>query len=200
MTSGTSSGPTGAALAPAVELTDAVLLAAIATGDLGSLGALYDRHARAVYRVVHRVTNGAGDVDDLVHATFLKVPDVASSFDGRPSARAWLIGIAVRLALRHRRTLGRFARMLGRFAQVTGDAYRVDPEVHAAGRARLAALDAAVARLSPAKRAVFVLIEMEGLSHEEVAAELSVPVPTVRTRLFHAKQELREALARTGDA
>ncbi len=182
---------------PAV--TDAALLSSIGQGDLGALGVLYDRHARAVWRVVHRVTSGAADVDDVVHAAFLKVPDVAATFDGRPSARSWLIGIAVRLALRQRRGLGRFARMLGRFAHVASDAYRVDPEAHAAGRAGIAALDAALADLAPAKRAVFVLVEIEGLSHEDVARELDIPLPTVRTRLFHAKRELREALEDKGE-
>jgi len=176
-------------------LTDAELLQAIAREDLGSLGILYDRHAQAVWRVVHRVTSGAGDVDDIVHATFLKIPELAASFDGRPSARSWLIGIAVRIALRHTRTLGRFTLMLRRFAHVTRAEDRLDPEVLSDGRARLVVLERAVARLSPAKRAVFVLIELEGLTHDEVARDLGVPAATVRTRLFHAKRELRKALA-----
>jgi RNA polymerase sigma-70 factor, ECF subfamily len=176
-------------------ISDAALLANIAQGDLGALGVLYDRHARAVWRSVHRVTNGTNDVDDLVHATFLMVPKLAAGFDGRPSARSWLVGIATRVTLRRSRTLGRFARMLARFVHVARDADRVDPEAHAAGRERLAILDRAVAKLSPAKRAVFVLIEMEGLTSEEVAEALDVPVPTVRTRLFHAKNALRAALA-----
>jgi RNA polymerase sigma factor (sigma-70 family) len=176
------------------EVSDAVLLAAIASDDLGALGVLYDRHAGSVWRVVYRVTNGASDVDDLVHATFLKVPQVARTFDGRASARNWLMGIAVRLALRNTRSVARFTRMLARFSSASERADLLDPEVQAAGRARLVALDRAVTRLSAAKRAVFILIEMEGLSTEEVAQELGIPVPTVRTRLFHAKHELRAAL------
>jgi RNA polymerase sigma-70 factor (ECF subfamily) len=43
---------------------------------------------------------------------------------------------------------------------------------------------------------VFVLVEIEGLSHDEVASDLGVPAATVRTRLFHAKRELRLALAK----
>jgi len=179
--------------------TDAELLTAITRDDLGALGVLYDRHARAVWGAVHRVTNGAGDVDDIVHATFLKVPDIASSFDGRPSARGWLIGVAVRLALRHTRSIGRFGRMLGRFAHVAQSSDLLDPEVQAAGRSRLALLEKAVAKLSPAKRAVFVLVEIEGLSHEDVARDLGIPLATVRTRLFNAKNELRDALATKGD-
>jgi RNA polymerase sigma-70 factor (ECF subfamily) len=174
--------------------TDAALIARIPGGDLGALGVLYDRHALAVWRVVHRVMNSANDVDDVVHATFLTVPALAESFDGRPSARSWLIGVAVRLALRHMRGVGRFTRMLARFGHVARTADHLDPEVQVAGRAKLATLERAVSELPVAKRAVFVMVEMEGLSHEEVARELDIPLPTVRTRLFHAKRELECAL------
>ncbi len=179
----------------ATAVTDADLLRAIAREDLGALGALYDRHATHVWRVVHRVTNGSGDVEDIVHATFLKVPQLAARFDGRASARSWLAGIAVRLALRQARTLGRLAGMLRRFAHHTPDVDRRDPEAHASGRAELATLETALSKLTPAKRAVFVLIEIEGYTHDEVAKDLAVPAATVRTRLFHAKRELQDALA-----
>jgi RNA polymerase sigma-70 factor (ECF subfamily) len=188
--------PTRRAVPDVPAVTDAVLLAAVARDDLGALGVLYDRHAASVWRVIHRVTNGANDVDDIVHATFLKLPALAASFDGRPSARSWLAGIAVRVALRHRRSLGRLAATLRRFAEVTRDADSLDPELLATGRARLAVLDRAVRKLSAAKRAVFVLVEIEGCTHEEVARDLGIPLATVRTRLFSAKRELRTALTR----
>jgi RNA polymerase sigma-70 factor (ECF subfamily) len=178
-------------------VADNVLLERIAADDLGALGVLYDRHIHAVVRVVSRVSGSANDADDIAHATFMKVRELAPSFDGRPSARPWLIGIAVRLAQRRLRTMARFTHMLGRFAHVTRDAERVDPEKHAAGRAELAVIEEAIGKLSVAKRTVFVLVEIEGLAHDEVARELGIPQATVRTRLFHAKQELMLALGRS---
>ena len=175
--------------------SDGPLLLAIAGGDLGALGVLYDRHASAVWRVVHRVTNGEDGVEDIVHAAFLKAAQVADSFDGRPSARSWLTGIAVRLALRRGRSLHRFARTLARFAHITRAEDSVDPETRADARQRLDMLSRALSKLSSSKRAVFVLVELEGLAHDEVAEALGVPLPTVRTRLFHAKKALRLALA-----
>jgi RNA polymerase sigma-70 factor (ECF subfamily) len=177
-------------------VADNVLLERIAADDLGALGLLYDRHIHAVVRVVSRVSGNANDADDIAHATFLKVRELAASFDGRPSARAWLIGIAVRLSQRRLRTVVRFTQMLGRFAHVTRDVERVDPEKHAAGRAELAVIEQAIGKLSVAKRTVFVLVEIEGLAHDEVARELGIPQATVRTRLFHAKQDLMLALGR----
>jgi RNA polymerase sigma factor (sigma-70 family) len=182
-------------LTAAVPESDAPLLVAIARGDLGSLGILYDRHAHAVWGVVHRVLGRGDGVDDVVHAAFLKVVEIASTFDVRPSARNWVIGIAVRLALRKTRSAGRLARMLARFAHAGRSAYAVDPEATAMGRERVAALERGLMDLSPAKRAVFVLVEVEGLTHDEVAEILDIPLPTVRTRLFHAKKALRAAVS-----
>ena len=175
--------------------TDVDLLAAVAAGDLGAIGVLYDRHARYVWRVLHRVTNDGSDVEDVLHVTFLHLPRLAASFDGRSSScRNWLCGIAVRLALRHGRGLKRFTAMLSRFGATARQASTIDPESQASHREELQALERALSTLSPKKRAVFVLIELQGLSHAEVADTLEIPLATVRTRLFGAKQELREAL------
>jgi RNA polymerase sigma-70 factor, ECF subfamily len=176
--------------------TDAELLTAVGAGDLSALGTLYDRHARDVWRVLERVMQGSGDVEDVLHATFLNLHRIASSFDGRaPSCRNWLYGVATRLALRHGRGLRRFAAMLSRFGAAQ-QLSRVSPESEASGREELGRLEEALSALSPKKRAVFVLIECEGLSHAEVSETLGIPLPTVRTRLFGAKEKLREALRR----
>jgi RNA polymerase sigma-70 factor (ECF subfamily) len=68
----------------------------------------------------------------------------------------------------------------------------------ASGNEQLAVLDRAMAALSDKKRAVFVLVELEGLSSEEVGESLDLPAATVRTRLFHARRELKAALEREG--
>jgi RNA polymerase sigma-70 factor (ECF subfamily) len=180
--------------------TDAELLTAAGAGDLSALGALYDRHARDVWRVLDRVTNGSSDVEDVLHTTFLSLPRLAANFDGRsPSCRNWLCGVATHLALRHGRGLRRFTAMLARFGATTEHASWVTPESHARDREEVLLLERAVAAMSPKKRAVFVLIECEGLSHVEVAESLQIPLATVRTRLFGAKNELRAALLPTGD-
>jgi RNA polymerase sigma-70 factor (ECF subfamily) len=186
--------------APALRWTkesDPELLRGVAEGNLGALGELYDRYARDVWRAVRRSLSGdADDVEDVVHNLFLKLPQIAPSFDGRATCRAWLCGIGVRLAMRHRRGLGRFRRMLGAFALTQGSSTTRDAEHSASNNEELAVLEAALAALSAKKRAVFVLVELEGLSAEEASKALEVPAATVRTRLFHARQELQAALAR----
>lgn len=179
-------------------VADADLLAAIARDDLGALGEIYDRHHQAVRRVIQRVLCDSAEVDDLVHTTFLKLPKLASAFHGDASARAWLCGIGVRVALRHRRSVGRLLRVLDVFSRTATTSSPTAPDAALAASEELRIFDRALAKLAEKKRATFVLIEIEGMSAEDAASALEIPVATVRTRLFHAKAELREAMKRGG--
>ncbi len=175
--------------------TDAELLEQVARGDRSALGELYDRHARGVWRVIARVTRGSRDVEDLVHATFLKMPSIAAAFDGRdPSCGPWIRGVAVRVALHHQRGARRLALTMERFARAAMGRTSEDPEAHAGRVEAVARVERALAAMGPKKRAVFVLVEVEGLATEDVAEHLGIPPATVRTRLFAAKSALRAAL------
>jgi RNA polymerase sigma-70 factor (ECF subfamily) len=178
--------------------TDPELLDAVVKGDVAALGELYDRYARDVWRTVRRTLVDAPDAEDVVHAIFVKLPQMARSYDGRASCRAWLAGIAVRFALRHKRGTGRFRRMLGSFSGVAARTTGQDPERATGAREELALFETALGRLGEKKRAVFVLVELEGLSSDEAAAALEVPAATVRTRLFHARNEVFAALGKRG--
>ena len=166
----------------------------IADGDLACLGELYDRHAHGVWRAVSRTLAGSADVEDVVHATFLNLPRIAPSYDGRPECGGWLCGIAVRLSLRHTRGAGRFRRMLSSFAHGATTSSSSDPERSASEHEELAIFERALAKLSARKRAVFVLVELEGFTSEEAAKALEIPAATVRTRLLHARRELHAGL------
>jgi RNA polymerase sigma-70 factor (ECF subfamily) len=176
------------------ERTDDVLLAAIVDGDLGALGELYDRYARDVWRATYHVQGNAADAEDIVHTVFMKLPEIAKSYDGRSNARPWLVGIAVRIASRHRRGIGRFLRILTSFAITAPTSRELDPERDAIAKQEINAVDAAVAKLPPHQRIVFTLIELEGLSGEDVGRALSLPAATVRTRLHHARRNLYAAM------
>lgn len=176
---------------------DSELLARIGAGDLSDLGALFDRHALDVRRFLRRLGVGAGDVDDLVQATFLTVIDAAGNFraPAAGSAKPWLLGLAANVVRRHRRSLARMAARIAAWArEPRADAARAASdslEVHE----RSARAETALARLSPKKREVFVMVVLEGLAAEAVAASLGIPVGTVWTRLHHARRELRASLA-----
>jgi RNA polymerase sigma-70 factor (ECF subfamily) len=184
--------------ARAAPVSDPELMRDVAAGDPGALGELYTRYARDVWRAIRRSLPDGVDAEDIVHATFMKLPQIAAGYDGRSSCRNWLCGIAVRLAMRHRRGAGRFQRMLRAFTNAVVARSSADPERNASGAEELVVLEHALVRLGEKKRVAFVLVELEGLSAEEAAEALDVPPATVRTRLFHARHELQEALRKEG--
>ncbi len=183
------------ALSASAELSDAAALSALSEGHIGALGVLYDRYQAAVSSFVRRATNDASDVEDVVHATFMTAARAASNFDGRQSCRPWLVGIAARLVHRRKRGLSRWARALSELTVREGDRY-TDPHRELAARDEVQRLADALARLTESKRVVLLLAETEGLSSEEIAESLSIPVGTVWTRLHHARRDLRRMLER----
>lgn len=176
--------------------TDTALFARIRDGDTGALGLLYDRYDRDVRRVIARLGVPPSDVDDLVQATFLEVLSCAGHYDGRECGKPWLLGLAIIMVRRHRRSLVRLAARLSSWASLPSRATETPEEAVGASQAADRA-QGALNRLSPKKREAFVLLALEGLSGEEAAKSVGVPPQTVWTRLHHARRELRAALEET---
>ena len=175
--------------------SDADLLARIAEGDVAALGPLFDRHIESVRRVIARLGVAASELDDVAQGTFLDVLDVARAYDGRPSARPWLVGLAVVRVRRHRRSIVRLAARLAAWAREPRPAVET-PDLSAETLEEARRAQRALERLSQKKREVFVLVALEELPGNEVASALGIPVATVWTRLHHARRELRAALER----
>lgn len=168
---------------------DAELMRHLATGQLGALGELYDRHQAALRSFVARATRDAHDVDDIVHATFLAAAKSAERYDGRASCRPWLVGIAAQLLRRRRQTFTRFVSMLSALKGTLQPSS--DPRSALQAKSDV---ERALARLSEAKRITLLLAEVEGLSCAEIAQALEIPIGTVWTRLHAARRDLRRAL------
>ena len=170
--------------------SDADLLQRIAAGDVEALGALYDRHARALLAFARRAAPSE-DAEDIVQNVFLRALSCAGRFDrDAATARPWLFGIAVRVASERRRSLRRFGAAVLRLAAFGRRA--VEPAA-----VERTDVERALAALSPQKRDVLLLVEVEELTCEEAASALGVPVGTVWTRLHHARRELRKLLGET---
>jgi RNA polymerase sigma factor (sigma-70 family) len=176
--------------APVPAHVDADALARVASGDIGALGELYDRHARALLGFATRCTS-AQDAEDVVQSAFMRAAKAASTFDERSgTARAWLFGITAHLVQERRRSFARLARALLRFdASSTvpgtsrGSSWAPEEERND--------LRKGLERLTEPKRVVLLLAEVEGFTCEEIASILQVPVGTVWTRLHHARREMR---------
>lgn len=137
---------------------------------------------------------GPDSADDLAQETYLRAFKALPAFEGRSSARTWLLGIARRACADHLRTVVRRRRLDERLA---ANAHTDHPHPDPAGQ--LGATDL-VRRLSPERRSAFVLTQLLGLSYAEAAAVEGVPVGTIRSRVARARDELVEAVgdARTG--
>ena len=123
-----------------------------------------------------------------------QLPRAAPRFDAQYPARAFLLGVASIMARRQRRSLQRLAARLAGFARL---AVHRDIAHSAEGLEReqmLSAIARAVEQLPAKKREVFVLVSWEGLSGEQAASALGIPVKTVWTRLHYARRALRAAL------
>jgi RNA polymerase sigma-70 factor (ECF subfamily) len=181
-------------IAPAME-SECELVASIAGGDLSGLGVLFDRHGDDVRRLLGRLGMPASDLDDLVQETFLDVMRAAPRFRAGAAVKPWLFGLAAMVARRRRRVLALMVERLRSLAHewtAQRSATPVDTlEIGAEARRAREALDV----LSSKKREAFVLVALEGMSGEEAAGALGVPVATVWTRLHHARRELKRLLA-----
>jgi RNA polymerase sigma-70 factor, ECF subfamily len=173
---------------------DAALLAAIARGELESLGRLFDRHEPDLCRYLGRLGVSAADADDLIQATFLEVVRAAARFDPALPARAWLMGIATMMVRRHRRSLARTMARLSAWASLPREGAPPTPAEALESDQAARRLQRAFDGLSQKKREVFVLVTLEGMSGDQVARALAIPISTVWTRLHHARRELLDAL------
>jgi RNA polymerase sigma-70 factor (ECF subfamily) len=135
-----------------------------------------------------------GDADDLVQAVFLEVMRAAERYESQYGVRSWLCGIATIMVRRHHRSLARLAARMAAWAGIEDKARIPTPceMVEQDQAARI--LERALEGLSEKKREVFVLVTLEGLSGEEAASALGIPLKTVWTRLHYARRELRAAL------
>jgi RNA polymerase sigma-70 factor (ECF subfamily) len=174
--------------APVVE--DQALIAAALAGNGEAFGELVARYQRAVYHLAVRTLRDTGEAEDAAQEAFLRAYRALGSF--RPGAKfsTWIFTICYRLCCDRLAKRKRFS------GEELPD--RADP---AAGPAALAERDdearrlhAAIAALPEKYRTVITLYHLQGKQYEEIATVLNLPLGTVKTHLFRAKDQLRKAL------
>jgi len=175
---------------------NALMLRALVKGQSRELDAeqVYELHADFVWRSLQHLGVRDADLEDLGQEVFVTVHRRLSSFDGRSKLTTWLFGICLHLVQRHRR------RAYFRFELLHAEPpERVDletPEALYAGEQSRQRLERLLDKLSPERRATFVLFEVEGMSCEEIAELTAVPVGTVYSRLHLARKLVTAAATR----
>ncbi|GAA0952102.1 RNA polymerase sigma factor [Nonomuraea longicatena] len=182
---------------PATRSSDAQLVQASLT-DPEEFAALFDRYSGMLYRYVSKRL-GPEPAEDLVGDTFLAAFARRGSYDlTYPDARPWLFGILTKLVSRHhRREAARYRAM--RKAPYDGNVEPPDDRIATGVSAQAARpeLAAALAELHARDRDVLLLIAWGGLTYEEVAQALDIPIGTVRSRLNRGRRKVRAALGDT---
>jgi RNA polymerase sigma factor (sigma-70 family) len=166
---------------------EGAIVAAAMRGDDAALATIYQRHGAAAFAAAGRLLGNAHDAEDVIQELFLALPATLSAFDpSRGALGAWLRRIAVRLALMRMRTVKR--RRETDAESVAGLLARDDATLE-----RIS-LETALDRLSDEQRTVFMLKEVEGYDHREIAVLLEISVANSEIRLFRARQALRAFL------
>jgi RNA polymerase sigma factor (sigma-70 family) len=160
--------------------------------------ALVVRHGPMVLRVCRSILRDDNDVDDAFQATFLVLVKRARSVRRRDSLASWLYGVALRVASAARLAAAR-RRIFERRGAETAARTTGSGVSHPGGASELGPLlREEIERLPERFRATVILCHLDGLTHEEAARLLQLPVGTVRSRLARAREKLRGRLARHG--
>ena len=164
--------------------------------DEAAFEALVTRHGPMVLGTCRRMLSDPLDVEDAFQATFLVLARKAGSIQDADRLGPWLHGVARRVATRSRALSGRRKS----FERRAIDEPAVEAPDLLEGFEIREALDEELSRLPEKYRAPLVLCYLEGLTHDEAAAQLRWPVGTVRSRLAGGRDRLRAALTRRGFA
>lgn len=179
--------------------TDLTLLEQARSGEPGALEELLEAYQPRILRFGMKMCRDRSDAEDVLQETLLAMARSLRDFKGASSLSTWLYAIARSFCIKKRRR-SRFAPELvsleggaqARVEQVP-DA-EPDPERQLSDRRLAAALERAIATLTPAYREVLVLRDVEGLSAAEVAEVTGLNVGAVKSRLHRARKAVREEL------
>ena len=176
---------------------DAMLVMRARAGDGDAVRELVRRHLRLAHTVARAILGNAADADDACQDAFVAVLARLEQCEPAHRFRPWLIqSVRNRAISIRRRQLVRRAEVLGTGSgEVDAPAPAADDPLAAAERADLRGrLAAAMAMLPAAHREALVLHDVEGWTHDEIAAHLGIPAGTSRSHLFLARRRLRTLL------
>lgn len=172
-----------------------------AAGDVAAFETIYRNLAGFVYAVALRTTRNEQDAQEVTQDVFVKLYRNLKDFRGESSLRTWVYRITVNTALNACRVRNRhFRRRVEMDEQALEQ--QVDPHTPEVGPAEpgvIRQIDKYLAVLNPDQRACLVLRKIQGLSYEEIAATLNIPINTVRSRLKRAREALFEASKKEQD-
>jgi RNA polymerase sigma-70 factor (ECF subfamily) len=177
--------------------SEAQLIAHAQRGDEEAFAALFEAHKRRVYSLCLRMTGNTAEAEDLTQEAFLQLFRKISTFRGESAFSTWLHRLAVNVVLMHLRKKG-----LQQISLDETDTSQDEPvkrdygsdDRRLVGSVDRIGLQKAIAGLPPGYRAVFVLHDVEGYEHNEIAEIMKCSVGNSKSQLHKARMKLRERL------
>lgn len=168
------------------------LVAQAQGGDVTAFEQLYRNNANRVYGLCLRLSGDATLAQELAQDVFVRAWQRLGTFRGESAFFSWLYTLAVNMTYSERRSrLRRLSRV-----RPTDDLTPFDKPQRPATPEAAVDLERAVAELPPGARTVFVLHDVHGFKHEEIAGRLGIATGTCKAQLHRARRLLREALGR----
>jgi len=172
-------------------VTEAQLIQRLKDGDQTVARTLYDSHVDRIFRLCYRFAGEYDLAQDFTQETFVRAFTKIGMFRGEAAFGTWIAAIATTVSLNQLRRIKRFrTREVELDEGIRGDRVRssVEPDVRAD-------LHRAIDKLPERSRAVFILHDVEGYTHEEIGKILGIHTGTSKSQLFRARRRLRKALA-----
>jgi RNA polymerase sigma-70 factor (ECF subfamily) len=178
--------------------SDYELAQAISRGATSCVGDLYQRHNRMVYSVCLRMTGNVMEAEDLTQDVFVQLLKKAGSFRGESKFSTWLYRLTINQVLMHIRSSIRrreYPNMLEELAATKIAKHSFTDRV-----VNRVTLHAALAKLPPGSRSVFVKFDVEGYNHEEIAGIFGFSTGNSKSQLHKARRKLRKLLSDRGQS
>ena len=170
---------------------DAALAAACRSGDLRAYERLYTLHGARMKNLARNLLGNPSDAEDAVQETFLKVHRSIAGFRGQSSFVTWTYRILINTCYDARRSRLRKKEVAN---QDSEESPGIEPRAPGAHPTLRMALERALAKLTQHQRDVFLLYEVEGFRHSEIAGMLEMTETASKNTLFQAKKSLRQML------
>jgi RNA polymerase sigma-70 factor (ECF subfamily) len=180
--------------------SDFALAQAAAGGEMAAFERLYERHHRRVYSLCLRMTQNPPEAEDLTQEVFIQLFRKIGSFRGESAFTTWLHRLTVNQVLMH------FRKRSVKDEKTTEEGEtpeQIVPGTEHYDRMPVVdriALDKAIAQLPRGYRTIFVLHDVEGYEHEEIATMLTLSIGTSKSQLHKARRKLRDLLRQQNEA
>lgn len=187
-------------------LEDAQIVRRVLRGRREDFSLILERYQRPIFNFIYRFFGSYEVAEELTQETFLRCYQFLKSYDPKRKFSTWLYTVAKNLCIDHlkKKKKAREISLDHSIAAIertdAGRSRKMDPQLSCIRNQEDARLLEALGELEASRRMVLVLFYFQGLSYQEIAEALSVPVSTVKIRIFRAKKALLARMEERGDA